>query len=443
MGALDWRTFVKRLPERMWFRLVVFAVGALALVGVASAAGALLPSTLSVDFGQDAALRILQILATSMLAVTTFSLTAMISAYAAAAQGTTPRATQLLIADRTSQNALSTFLGSFVFAIVGIVALSANSFNDQGRSVLFLGTLAVIALVVATLLRWIHHLTGFGRVPDVIDRVERAATKAIHAYARDPHLGGVAPVAVPDDARTVLSEWVGYVTGVDIARLQRMADAAGVTVHIDAMPGAFVGKGTVLARVVGPVTSSVDGDGASTEVSPDDAWAGMRGAFRVERHRTYEQDPRLGLIALAEIGSRALSPAVNDPGTAIEVLGTVGRVVTELLTFEADDGEPRFPRVHVHVVALGDLVEDAFRPLARDGAALVEVGLRVQKVLGDLVQVASQEGERDVFRSASGRALQRAVRGLDDAGDVALVEAAAASAATSLGGISVFPEMPR
>jgi uncharacterized membrane protein len=341
----------------------------------------------------------------------------MISAYAAAAQGTTPRATQLLVADRTSQNALSTFLGTFVFSIVGIVALSTGSFSDGGRSVLFLGTLAVIALVVATLLRWIHHLTGFGRVPDVIDRVEGAANKAIRAYARAPHLGGVAPVGVPDGALTALSEQVGYVTGVDIRRLQRVADAAGVTVHLDAMPGALVGHGTALARVVGPLD--------------DDARAEIRGAFRVEKHRTYEQDPRLGLIALAEIGSHALSPAVNDPGTAIEVLGAVERVLTELLTCEVDDDEPRFPRVHVPSVPLGDLVEDAFRPLARDGAGLVEVGLRVQKVLGDLARIAEEERERDVFLAASVRACGRAVRGLDDAGDVALVEAAADEARRS------------
>lgn len=416
MTTFDWRTFVKRLPQRMWFRLVVFAGGALLLVVVASAAGPYLPSAVSVDFGQDAAMRILQILATSMLAVTTFSLTAMISAYAGAAQGTTPRATQLLVADRTSQNALSTFLGSFVFSIVGIVALSTDSFTERGRSVLFLGTLAVIALVVGTLLRWIHHLTGFGRVPDVIDRVEAAASHAVRAYVRSPHLGGVAPVAVSDGTRALLSERVGYVTGVDIGRLQRIADAAGATVHVDALPGAFVGRGTSLARVVG----ALDDEGA----------AGVGWAFRVEKHRTYEQDPRLGLIALAEIGSRALSPAVNDPGTAIVVLGAVERVVTELLTGEASDGESRFSRVHVPALSLGDLVEDAFRPLARDGAGMVEVALRMQKVLGALARIADGDHEREVFLRASVRACARAVRVLADPGDAELVEAAAAEVAS-------------
>ncbi|HZJ40466.1 MAG TPA: DUF2254 domain-containing protein, partial [Demequina sp.] len=360
MKALNWRTLVKRLPDRIWFRLVVYAVTALALVAIARFAGPLLPSALAVDFGQDAALRILQILATSMLAVTTFSLTAMISAYAVAARGTTPRATQLLTADNTSQNALSTFLGTFVFSIVGVIALSTSTFTKEGRSLLFIGTLVVIAVVVGTLLRWIQHLTQFGQVPDVIDRVEHAATDAMRSFAREPHLGGVPPVAVADSALAVASESTGAVTGVAVHLLQDIADATDTTVHVVALPGAFVGRGTTLARVVGAM-------------SEDDA-ARVRGAFRVEQHRTYEQDPRLGLVALAEIGSRAVSPAINDQGTAIEVLGAVQRVVTELLCGEAVE-EVRCDRVHVPALSLDDLIEDVFRPLARDGAAMVEVGL--------------------------------------------------------------------
>lgn len=409
MKALDWRTLVKRLPDRIWFRLVVYAVTALALVAIARFAGPLLPSALAVDFGQDAALRILQILATSMLAVTTFSLTAMISAYAVAARGTTPRATQLLTADNTSQNALSTFLGTFVFSIVGVIALSTSIFTKEGRSLLFIGTLVVIAVVVGTLLRWIQHLTQFGQVPDVIDRVEHAATDAMRSFAREPHLGGVPPVAVADSALAVASESTGAVTGVAVHLLQDIADATDTTVHVVALPGAFVGRGTTLARVVGAM-------------SEDDA-ARVRGAFRVEQHRTYEQDPRLGLVALAEIGSRAVSPAINDQGTAIEVLGAVQRVVTELLCGEAVE-EVRCDRVHVPALSLDDLIEDVFRPLARDGAAMVEVGMRLQKVLGGLVDVARSDDDVAALRAASARAVDRAVRSLDDPRDVELVTAA-------------------
>ncbi len=409
MKSLDWRTLLKRLPDEIWFRLVVFATAALALVAVARFAGPLLPSALAVNFGQDSALRVLQILATSMLAVTTFSLTAMISAYAVAARGTTPRATQLLTADSTSQNALSTFLGTFVFSIVGVIALSTSRFTEEGRSLLFIGTLVVIAVVVGTLLRWIQHLTQFGQVPDVMDRVEAAATGAMRSFAHEPHLGGVPPVAVADSALAVASESVGRVTGIAITFLQEIADGSETTVHVVALPGTFVGRGTTLARVVGAM-------------SEDDA-ARVRGAFRVERHRTYEQDPRLGLIALAEIGSRAVSSAINDQGTAIDVLGAVQRVVTELLSGEAVE-EVRCDRVHVPTLSLGELIEDVFRPLARDAATMVEVCLRLQKVLGGLVEVARSDEDVAALRTASERAVERAVRSLEDPRDVELVRAA-------------------
>ncbi len=416
MKTIEVRAFLARLPQRIWFRLVLVSATALVLVGIAWGWGDRLPEALGVDFGQGAVQDILEILATSMLAVTTFSLTAMISAYGAAARGTTPRATQLLITDPTSQNALSTFLGTFVYAIVGIIALSVGGISSEGRGLLFLGTLLVIAVVVGTLLRWIYHLTSFGRVPDVIDRVERAATEAACSYAADPHLGGLPPVAVPDGAREVRSTVAGYVTRIDIARLDALAARLGVTVHVDALPGESVGRGSALARVSGPTPQDAEATDAS--------WQEMAETFLVEPHRTYEQDPRLGLIALAEIGSRALSPSTNDPGTAIEILGAAERVLGEILTTE-QGGDTQFRRVHVPQVAFADLVEDVLRPLSRDGAPLVEVGLRTQKVLAHLMDLAPHEDQRDVLRLASSRAVTRAEAALDDAGDVREIRAAA------------------
>ncbi len=234
---MHWRTFLTRLTRQIWFRATLFTVGAIILVIIAGALGPYLPADLKL--GEDAVQNILQILATSMLAVTTFSLTAMITAFGSVASQTTPRATQLLVTDSTSQNALSTFLGSFVFAIVGIIALSTDRFIDQARSILFLGTLAVIALVSITLLRWIAHLTTFGRVPDIIDRVERAASDAACAYARNPFLGGEPPAEIPRAAHPVPAPHAGLVTGIAMQTLQEFATKHDARVHVVTLPGAL------------------------------------------------------------------------------------------------------------------------------------------------------------------------------------------------------------
>lgn len=412
MNVSGWGAFFRRLKRRIWFRLALFATVAVALALVTRLIGPLLPDSFAPELGQDSVRTILQILASSMLVVTTFSLTAMVSAYASAAAVGTPRATQLLIRDRTSQNALSSFLGSFVFAIVGIAALSTGYYSEQGRIILYFGTLAVITIVVITLLSWIHHLTVFGRMSDVIDRVEAAATSAAVKFAREPYLGGAPAVDVPDGVTTLAADRAGLLTGIGISELSRAAEEHELTVHVRVLPGAAVALGTTLAEVQGDV--------------PEGAEDRLRRAFRLERHRTFDQDPRLGFVALAEIGSRALSPAINDPGTAIEVLNAIQRVATRMLT-TPDESEVDHPRVHVRRVALSDMLNDGIRPIARDGAGLVEVALRLQRVL-EALSVVARDNDVDAVHAASEAAERRAVAALTDPQDLEAIRAAALEA---------------
>ena len=385
------RIFLLRLARRVWFRATIFTVLAIVFALIARFLGPLLPFSPTLDLGQGSVDSILQILATSMLAVTTFSLTAMVTAYSSAASIATPRATQLLIADTTSQNVLSTFVGAFTYSMVGIIALSTGFYTSDSRTLLFLGTLVVIIIIVVTLLRWIAHLADFGRMADIIDRVEGAASTTLTAYAKQPSLGARVQAAPPDAARAITDDRIGYVTHVDLSALERVAAQADVQVHIATIAGQVASPGAPLAYVEGSVDESTE--------------KALRSAFQIEAHRTFEQDPRLGVIALSEIGSRALSPSVNDPGTAIEVLGALQRVFTLTLT-EARDSEVRHPHIWVTPVDLGDLIEDGFRPIARDGAALIEVSVRVQKVLASLADAAPDQAP--LFRAAGERAARRA-----------------------------------
>jgi uncharacterized membrane protein len=64
---------------------------------------------------------------------------------------------------------------------------------------------------------------------------------------------------------------------------------------------------------------------ASGRVSDEDAEA-IAATFVIGGSRVFDQDPRFGLLVLSEIASLALSPAVNDPGTAIDVTNTLVRL---------------------------------------------------------------------------------------------------------------------
>lgn len=386
-----WRHVLRRVARKIWFRAALYSVGAIVLALAARVLAPIMPDIFSSNIGQDSVGQILQILASSMLAVTTFSLTAMVQAYSSATTQGTPRATQLMLADNTSQNALSTFLGGFLFSIVGIVALSTGYYDPKARTILFIGTVFVIAMIVITLLRWISHVTGFGRMNDVIDRVEDAATEAMRAQAAEPWFGGMPPRQWEPDAIPVRPLVTGYVTLIDTAKLARIADGYDLYIHVQSLPGAMVHPGRPLLWVEGTV------DGAVRD--------SLISAFTVEQHRNFDQDPRLGLIALSEIASRALSPAVNDPGTAIAVLNATQRVFLTLFDpDETDRAEPN-PRLFVPELSVAELVEDAYRPIARDGADNIEVQIRLQKTLAALAEIAP---DPKIFLDMADEAAERA-----------------------------------
>jgi uncharacterized membrane protein len=355
-----WRWILLQLTRQLWLRAALFAVLGVLTALAAIAVERYIPWRLPTNIGAEAVSGILNILASSMLAVTTFSLGVMVTAYGAATTNVTPRATKLLMQDSTTQNVLAAFLGSFLFSLVGIVTLSAGAYGERGRVVLFVVTLIVIGTVVFTILRWIEHLTRLGRVGETTRRVEEAALSAMRARAKAPHLGAQ-PLSdlsdVPAGAHQVMARGIGYIQNIDVQALDDWAKQKQARIFLATPPGAFVHQSRVLAWV-----ADVTCDEADEEAVFD--------AFRLDDERTFDQDPRFGLSVLAEIASRALSPAINDPGTAIDVLGRMVRVLALWAEREPADTPP-CAQVWAPTLADADLLDDAFQPIARDGAGLV------------------------------------------------------------------------
>ncbi len=353
--------------RKVWVRIVAFALLAVLTAVLAQIIGPLLQQDISGQLGADAVEDILSILTSSMLAVTTFSLSVAVSAFAAAASSATPRATSVLQEDPTTQNVLATFLGAFLYGLIGLIGLKAQLYDDAGRLVLFVVTVGVVGLVVIALIRWIDHLMVFGRMGDTLGRIEKAATKALKERLENPFLGGrSAAEHLPDTGQRVGARKTGYIQHIDMAALQDCAEAIGGRVHLLCLPGSFIAETAPVLLL----------EGAHL---PEDQAAKLAKAITIGDARTFREDPRFGIIVLTEIASRTLSPAVNDPGTAIDVIGRHLRILS--LWREPVAAEPDYPDVLVPRITAQDLIEDAFRPIARDGAGLVEVQIRLQKIL--------------------------------------------------------------
>jgi uncharacterized membrane protein len=401
-----WRWILSQITRRIWFRAGVFSVLAISTALLGAWAGPYIPLHLSAQIGSDAVDNILGILASSMLTVTTFSLSTMVSAYSAATSNVTPRANVLIMEDATTQNVLSTFIGSFLFSLVGIIALSTGTYGEQGRVILFGVTILVIGFIVVTLLRWIDHLSRLGRVTETTQRVEETAIRTIRDRRRRPHLG-CHPLAdrvtgIPPDAQMVHANAIGYVQHIDVEALSALAKAQEARIFVRRLPGELADPTEAILAVEG---GAIDADA-------------LRACITIGDRRSFDQDPRFGICVLTEVASRALSPATNDLGTAVDVIGRLLRV----LAAWADPVETEPVEIHnvfVPPISIDDLFDDAFLAIARDGAGVVEVGVRLQKTLRTLSRL-DHPGFRAAAQKHARRAMQRAalVLTLEDDRDV-------------------------
>lgn len=357
---------LREIFHRIGVRVSLFAVAGAAIAFASGQLGPLLPKNPGIELAAGAVDALLGIIATSMLTVTTFSLSIMVQAYGAATTNATPRASSLLIADATSQNTLATFMGSFLFAITGIIGTSAGLYTDRSRILLFFATLGVLFIIVVQLLRWIDHLTTLGRVSDSIERIEAATLAAAEALAKAPRLEALPLSDAPPMLHAVSAEDTGYVRYIDMTALNDAAAAAGVAMRLAIGPGDFVMAGEPMGWTTAPVEAEA-----------------LLDCITTGRARSFDQDPRYGLIVLSEVASRALSPAVNDPGTAIDVLRAGGRVFEAMAHAEADPPQ-RLTHLYAAPFDLAAAYREFFAPIARDGAGIIEVQLTLQDMLARL-----------------------------------------------------------
>lgn len=379
------RFYLARAREQLWLKPMMSCLLSMGAVLVAGSADGFLPAEAVAEVSPESLETVLSIMSASMLVIAMFAVGAMLSAYASASSSATPRAFPLVVADDVSQNALSTFLGAFIFSIVGLVAHLNSYYGSAGRFVLFVITLLVFAVVVLAFVRWVDRIARLGRLGYTVDKVEKAADAALQSWAHLPTLSHL-PAGAGEAGPAVFSDQIGYVQNINLEKLQCVAEQIDALVSVSAIPGRFISPNIPLVTF-----SARQADAAA--IAPDEAIAeSVRAAFVIGGERTFESDPRFGLVVMSEIASRALSPAVNDPGTAIDIISSLLRLLVRWSrAADEERPEPAFDRVVVPTLSWRAAFDNAFKAIARDGAGSLEVALRLQKAYLALAEFGDEE----------------------------------------------------
>lgn len=188
-------------------------------------------------------------------------------------------------------------------------------------------------------------------------------------------------VEEPAQCRHVL--WSGraaVLQAIDLPALLDEAERAGVVVELCVAPGATIEPDAAVAVLHGP-----------EENVPDRA---VLGAIVVGHERSFEQDPAFALRILVDIALRALSPALNDPTTAVQALDGIDSLLRQLARRDLDVGRVRGAdgaiRVLLPLPGWDDFVALAVDEIGQAGLGSLQVRRRLHLLLQELARLAPE-----------------------------------------------------
>jgi uncharacterized membrane protein len=253
----------------------------------------------------------------------------------------------------------------------------------------------VIALLVVSMLAFVGLVRSVNNlqihnVLQVVGARGRAVIRTMFSHLADNMNDEIEPPhdLAPVTQTLIYSGEPRVIARFDIDALVHLAQSSDAVVAIQCGVGETLMEGTVVLHV----------HGAAQRLPERDV---MR-AIHLATARTFEQDPKYPIRLLVDIAIKALSPAVNDPTTAVQALDQIEDLLRRLGCRQLDAGQARDAtgalRLTFQVPTWEDYLALAFDEIRQFGATSVQVVRRLRAALVGLADTVVVEARRDAVR---------------------------------------------
>jgi uncharacterized membrane protein len=380
--SASWRT---RFLLREWVAGSLFVIPTL-YMAAALALAEILPriegsrDVLSLNFENDTARTFYSAVAGGMIAFTGLVVSIAVVVVQFGASQYTPRLVSRFRRDPIVKHALGAFIAPAIFSLVSLGSIGRNGATVV-PSVAITVALALLLGAVLAFYGLVGRLLDLLRprriVGQIVDHATRAIREAYPFALRDAPTPAVA--AYPPVTTVVRHEGrPGVVSALDRARLVRAATAGGAVIEVRFGIGGYVPAGADLFAIRG-AAEAVDR-------------VELRKGVILAEERTITQDPAFALRAIVDIALRALSPAVNDPTTAVQALDGIDTLLLEFAVRDlergritGEDGALRL--VHPNMV-WEDLLDLSLTEIRHYGADTPQIARRMRALLLGLAEEA-------------------------------------------------------
>ncbi|MDA0160415.1 DUF2254 domain-containing protein [Solirubrobacter ginsenosidimutans] len=322
-------------------------------------------------YSESTASAVLAAIVGAMVGLTGFVVAFGVLIVQMATQTLSPRFMRLWFRDGLQKTVLGTFVGTLTFALALLRRVGPDTVPDIGVTIAGIAVTVSVVLFLVYLDRFIHRLRPVA-VGWIVARAGARVFQEMQPTGPHSELGDARPEGPP--SLEVHSGAAGAIQAIDRRGLLETATRHDCVLELAHAVGDIVPHGSVLLRVFG--------------ATPPDA-EHLRGLLAIGEERTIEQDPAFALRILVDIAIRALSPAVNDPTTACQILGAIEDLL--LVIGESDlrdrdticDGSGR-PRVLIVTRRWDDLLALALTEIRDYGATSTQTTRRLAALLDHL-----------------------------------------------------------
>jgi uncharacterized membrane protein len=300
-------------------------------------------------------------IASTMVTVIALVLGLTVVALQLASTQFSPRLLRTFLRDLVNQLTLSSFVATFAYSTAGLytVGISGGERTTDYPRLAVSGALVLLFVSMIMLVFFAHHLAHSIQIDQVMADVEKTTLHVVHESlapgedtARRPDIPGA---AIP-----LLATGSGYVQTFHLEDLVEVAAHHGACLAVVPM----VGEHVIVDTPIAWAWATTDRTSPLSAEAAQSLAVGLNRGVRLGFERTAEQDVAFGVRQLADIASKALSPAVNDPYTAVQAVDHLSVILAALATRPLGnqvltDGDGN-PRVHIP---------------ARDWAYFIDLGL--------------------------------------------------------------------